>query len=44
MTATVEIARISRGVARWETLVHLPDGAIAVEGKALSYLQKASDV
>ena len=44
VTATVQIARISRGVARCETLVQLPDGTVAVEGRALSYLQKASHV
>lgn len=42
VTATVEIARISRGLTRWETLVQLPDGAVAVEGRALSFHQKSS--
>lgn len=42
LTATVEATRTSRGVTRWQTLVQLPDGAVAVEGTAVSFVQKAS--
>lgn len=42
VTASVEVTRVSRGVLRWQTLVQLPDGGVAIEGTALSFLPTRS--
>lgn len=44
VVVSVKVLQVSRRSVRWDTLLHLDDGSLAVEGQALSVFRPKHDL